>query len=113
MRPYTTSNPLPSARHKRADAAAMQRRLFQPFPYVQPLSVGRYFLQCPGVAIGVAEVNVLNAPLVVNLAYGNTPASEHFASLAYVRYNQMETPKRSRRHFRNFAQTSANNNRTS
>lgn len=42
----------------------------------------RHFLQCPRVAIGVAEGSVLHALLVfVKLAHFNAPADERFASL--------------------------------
>ena len=71
--------------------------------------VSWHFLQYPRVAIGVAEVNIFNAPWVfVNLAHFNASTCKRFASLVYVLYDQMQSLDRSRLHFRNVGHTSPN-----
>src|SRR5258708_10135556 len=72
-----------------------------------------HFLQCPRVAIRVTEVDILYAPQIVNLTYFNAPASERFAGLDNVCYYQMQGLYGSRLHFRNFAQTGSDDDRTS
>ena len=58
-----------------------------------------YFLQCPCVAIGVAEVNILHAIHIDHLAHFNTPARERFAGLVDAHYDQVQRLVRSRLHF--------------
>src|SRR5437588_5158782 len=72
-----------------------------------------YFLQCPAVTIRVTEVDILHAPQIDNLTHFNAPTCERFAGLVYVRYDQMQRFDRSRLHFRNFAHTGPNDDRTS
>jgi len=58
-----------------------------------PLKLGRpprHFLQCPGVAIGIAEGSILHALVVfIDLTHFDAPANERFACLVYVSHDQM------------------------
>src|SRR5258706_6059766 len=72
-----------------------------------------HFLQCPAITIRVTEVDILYAPQIDNLTHFNAPARERFAGFVYVRYDQVQPLDRSRLHFRNFAHTGPNDDRTS
>jgi hypothetical protein len=72
---------------------------------------GGYLLQEPGVAIGVAEMDILDASQVVNLADCNTTACQFFARLVDIRYDQVQPLDRPGLHLGNLAQTGSDHNR--
>jgi hypothetical protein len=72
---------------------------------------GGYLLQEPGVAIGVAEMDILDASQVVNLADCNTTACQFFARLVDIRYDQVQPLDRPGQHLGNLAQTGSDHNR--
>src|SRR5579859_1641482 len=49
-----------------------------------------HFLQDPRVAIGIAEVDELHAPHILNRTHFHTPASERLTNIDNVRYDQMQ-----------------------
>ncbi len=67
--------------------------------------MSRYFLQEPCVAIGITEVDILDAPQIVHLAHLNTPVRKRLAALLYVGHDPVQPLDCSKLHCRNFAQT--------